>query len=284
MPRARMVRPGFWTSEQVLNCSPMARLLFIGIWTFSDDKGIHPASYIKLKAEVFPSDDCSINDIQAWVSELIQQRLLNEYTVDDITYWIVTGWGKHQTIKYPTCIYPEPINKEQSIKMGEYSSSIEEIIPQYCNKPSSVLTEDYGNTAPQTKINKIKQNKEKHLCESDDSPLSVSSTSSNDANAQLFYYWQSAMNHPRAVLDKKRQRAIEQALKLGYTITELQKAIDGCKNTPFNMGENDRHQVYDDITLIFRDAEHIERFMKSANKDETQSSFMKSDDIMAGVI
>lgn len=285
MPRNRMIKPEFWTSEQVLNCSPIARLLFIGLWNFSDDNGVHPAAYKKLKAEVFPTDDYSTNDIQSWVSELIQQGLLNEYTVADKAYWVVTGWKKHQTIKYPTSLYPvEPINIEQVTNMEKDSGSIEGIVPRHCNIASSVLTEDCGSPATQIKINKIKQNKEKHLSESDDSPLCVSSTSFNDASAQLFDYWQRTMNHPRAILDKKRRRAIEQAIKQGYTIPELQKAIDGCKNTPFNMGKNDHHQVYDDITLIFRDAEHIERFMKSAHKDETQSNCMKSDDIMAGVI
>jgi hypothetical protein len=286
MPRSRMIRPEFWTSEQVLNCSPMARLLFIGLWNFSDDNGVHPVAYKKLKAEVFPTDDYSTKEIQSWVSELLQQGLLNEYTVTDKTYWIVTGWKKHQTIKYPTSLYPEePINAEQSTNTGDDDSgNIEGAVQKDCSMASPVLTEDCGNPAPQIKINKIKQNKEKHLCESDDSPLRVSSPSSSDASTQLFNYWQRTMNHPRAILDKKRQRAIEQALKQGYTIPELQKAIDGCKKTPFNMGKNDRQQIYDDITLIFRDAEHIERFMGNINKNETQSSPMKSDDIMAGVI
>lgn len=184
MPRNRMIKPEFWISEQVLNCSPMARLLFIGIWNFSDDNGVHPAAYKKLKAEIFPTDDCSIKEIQSWVSELMQQGLLNEYTVTDKTYWIVTGWGKHQTIKYPTYIYPtEPINEEQSTNIDEDSSNIEEITLPHCNMTFSVLTEDWGSTAPQIKINKIKQNKEKHLCEPDDSPLCVSSALSNDASA-----------------------------------------------------------------------------------------------------
>ena len=263
----------------------MARLLFIGLWNFSDDNGVHPASYKKIKAEVFPTDDYSIKNIQLWVCELIQQRLLKEYTVTDKNYWIVTGWKKHQTIKYPTYIYPlESINGEQTTNVGEDSGSTDETTSKHCSMISSVLREDCRSSAPQIKINKIKQNKEKHLCESGDSPLRVSSPSSSDASTQLFDYWQRTMNHPRAVLDKKRQRAIEQALKQGYTIPELQKAIDGCKNTPFNMGKNERQQIYDDITLIFRDAEHIERFMGNINKDEIQSSRMKSNDIMAGVI
>jgi hypothetical protein len=104
------------------------------------------------------------------------------------------------------------------------------------------------------------------------------------ASTQVFQYWQITMNHPRAKFDSKRERLIIKALQLGYRIDELKQAIDGCKNTPFNMGKNDRNQVYDDITLVLRDAEHIERFMSNASRNETQSSCMSSDDIMAGVI
>ena len=56
MSRIRTVKPEFWTSEQIIACSPIARLLFIGLWNFCDDNGVHPASYIRLKAEVFPPD------------------------------------------------------------------------------------------------------------------------------------------------------------------------------------------------------------------------------------
>ena len=92
------------------------------------------------------------------------------------------------------------------------------------------------------------------------------------------------MNHPRAVFDVKRQRKVEQAFKLGYSLEDLKKAIDGCSMTPYNMGKNDNSQVYDDISLIFRDADHIERFMNNANSNDTEHGANSMDDLMAGVI
>ena len=32
-----------------------ARLLFIGLWTFCDDRGVHPASAKRIKMEIFPA-------------------------------------------------------------------------------------------------------------------------------------------------------------------------------------------------------------------------------------
>ena len=76
MSRIRTVKPEFWTSEQVVELSPTARLLFIGIWNFCDDQGIHPASAKTLKMEVFPGDDFSVAEIEAMVSEILNQGLM----------------------------------------------------------------------------------------------------------------------------------------------------------------------------------------------------------------
>lgn len=94
---------------------------------------------------------------------------------------------------------------------------------------------------------------------------------SNNGNGSLvaktrrvFEFWQGEMDHQKARLDDKRQKAITQRLKDGYTVEDLTAAIRGCKLTPFNMGQNDRQEVYDGIDLICRDADHVDRFMRKA--------------------
>jgi hypothetical protein len=76
MARLRVVKPEFWASEQIAACSRDARLLFIGLWNFCDDAGLHPASAMRLKMQVFPADDCLPQDIGTWVKELIENNLL----------------------------------------------------------------------------------------------------------------------------------------------------------------------------------------------------------------
>ena len=97
-----------------------------------------------------------------------------------------------------------------------------------------------------------RKRKERPICEVETSPVAVSDPILS-ASKGVFAYWKTTMNHPRAVLDAKRQRVITKALKT-YSIEDLKLAIDGCKNTPYNMGQNDNGQVYDDISLILRDA------------------------------
>ena len=92
----------------------------------------------------------------------------------------------------------------------------------------------------------------------------------------VFAHWQQVMDHPRAQLDEKRVRVIKARL-LGYTVEELKLAIDGCKLTPHNMGDNDRRTVFDGIHLIFRDADQVDRFKATANRSADGRTSVKRD-------
>ena len=81
---------------------------------------------------------------------------------------------------------------------------------------------------------------------------------------RVFTFWREHLNHPKSILDPKRQRAIETRLRQGYTEHDLVLAVKGCKLTPYNMGDNREHRVYDDIELICRDAAHVDRFIAKA--------------------
>jgi hypothetical protein len=108
MARIRTIKPGFWTSEQIVECSTNARLLFIGIWNFADDGGVIPASIKSLKMQIFPGDDFSSSEIGAMVNELLRVGLLIEYQADTKLYWAVSGWH-HQKIDRPNLTHPQPI-------------------------------------------------------------------------------------------------------------------------------------------------------------------------------
>jgi len=91
-----------------MELSLSARLLFIGLWNFCDDRGVHPASYKTLKAEVLPADDVTVAEIEVMVQEMIEQGLLMEFEANGRRWWHVTGWS-HQKINRPTpSRYPSP--------------------------------------------------------------------------------------------------------------------------------------------------------------------------------
>lgn len=106
MARIRSIKPEFWSSEQVMECSPIARLLFIGLWNFCDDAGNHVASAKTIKAEIFPGDDISSTDVQRMLDELSSNSLIAFYANGEKEYLHVTGWRKHQKIDRPTYKHP----------------------------------------------------------------------------------------------------------------------------------------------------------------------------------
>lgn len=123
MARIRTIKPEFWSNEQVMACSPTARLLFIGLWNFCDDAGNHPASAITIKAKIFPGDDITSADTQLLLDELESNLLIVLYTASDKDFWHVTGWH-HQKIDKPTMKYPpfpEDEPKQGRLALGEAS-------------------------------------------------------------------------------------------------------------------------------------------------------------------
>lgn len=87
---------------------------------------------------------------------------------------------------------------------------------------------------------------------------------------EVFEHWKATWNHPRARLDKKRTRAIKDALKAGYSGYDLLQSISGYLNSPYHTGKNERQTVYDDLALFLRDAAHIDagiRFFSAGRPD-----------------
>jgi len=101
MARIRTIKPEFWTSGQIMECSPMTRLMFIGLWNFADDKGRMTASPKKIRAQIFPSDEVTVENINIMLSELSKNDLITLYEVDNIEYLQIDGWSKHQRIDKP---------------------------------------------------------------------------------------------------------------------------------------------------------------------------------------
>jgi hypothetical protein len=108
MARIRSIKPEFWSSEQVVECSPIARLLFIGMWNFCDDLGRHPLSVKTIKARIFPSDDISADEVSNLVLELEREGLIEGYLVDGKGYLHITGWHHQKIDKPQPAKYPGP--------------------------------------------------------------------------------------------------------------------------------------------------------------------------------
>ncbi|END3472173.1 hypothetical protein ABL142_000946 [Salmonella enterica] len=99
MARIRTIKPEFWTDEKIVECSFEARLMFIGMLNFADDKGNLVRSPKRIKMQIFPADTI---DCEPLIKELSGAGLISEYSVSGAGYIHINGFSKHQKINRPS--------------------------------------------------------------------------------------------------------------------------------------------------------------------------------------
>ena len=99
MARKRMLDPRFFTDQKVMELPFEGRLLFAGIWCFANDQGIHINNAKVLKAEIFPGDEITIEEILDLRDRLLDLGMIEE----DITRKLfrVINWELYQSISHP---------------------------------------------------------------------------------------------------------------------------------------------------------------------------------------
>lgn len=96
MARIRTIKPAFFTSEDTCSCSPLARLLFLGLLTEADRAGRLEDRPRQIKRRLLCDDDC---DVDALLWELVTHKLVRRYTsaVDaDLDLIQILNFEKHQ--------------------------------------------------------------------------------------------------------------------------------------------------------------------------------------------
>jgi len=111
MPRTRSIKPEFWSDEKLAGISVMARLLYIGLWTVSDDYGAVKGHPLWLKAQLFPYDDkIGPKQVSQALDELQKLHRVLAYNANGEQYYYIPNFLKHQSIDRPskTVKNPEP--------------------------------------------------------------------------------------------------------------------------------------------------------------------------------
>lgn len=93
MARARNIKPSFFTNDELSELEPLARLLFIGIWTIADFKGCLEYKPKRIKVQLLPYDDC---DIEKLTINLDKSGFISIYSVQGQLYVKVLNFDKHQ--------------------------------------------------------------------------------------------------------------------------------------------------------------------------------------------
>lgn len=94
MSRLRTLKPGFFVDEDLAECSPLARLLFAGLWTIADRDGRLEDRPKRIKVQTLPYDECDV-DTLLW--ELAGHGFIIRYEVSGDRFIAVPTWHKHQS-------------------------------------------------------------------------------------------------------------------------------------------------------------------------------------------
>lgn len=136
LPRARTIKPGFFTNEEVGSLPALTRLLFIGLWTLADRDGKLEYRPLRIKAHIFPFD--SVN-VEKSLEQLERCGLVVIYDVDAVKYIMIPTWGKHQHphIKEPASTIPAPVLHHAEPGSAPCETSAGQVqkrpITYYCN-------------------------------------------------------------------------------------------------------------------------------------------------------
>ncbi|WP_431860070.1 hypothetical protein [Azospirillum sp.] len=95
MARIRTIKPDFFTSEDIVLLSPLARILFIATWCEADREGRLRWRPLTLKMRYLPADNCDIDEL---CDELIRRKVIVLYEVRGETFAHIPSFLKHQII------------------------------------------------------------------------------------------------------------------------------------------------------------------------------------------
>lgn len=102
MPRARWIKPEFFTDQKVSKLSPLARLLFLGLGIICDDGWVCPCRVEDLKALLFRYSSESLESIQRALDELLRSDRVRLIERGDDVFGYLPRMEGHHKINHPS--------------------------------------------------------------------------------------------------------------------------------------------------------------------------------------
>lgn len=94
MARARNIKPKFFQNDELGELPPLARLLFIGMWTIADFRGCMEFRPKRIKMQLLPYDECDIEHLSNFLDK---SGFISIYSVRGQRYVKIMKFDRHQT-------------------------------------------------------------------------------------------------------------------------------------------------------------------------------------------
>jgi hypothetical protein len=210
-----------------------------------DRRGTLPLKYARPEYLSRLIGGMPVEDVSRGLDQCVSAGLLEENNAG--TAWVIEGWNRYQKDSKSADRKAEQRAREdaESRKCAESGETVTDVTE--IGRVTDVTTRGEERRGDDTK--KI----------SSGSPGSPDQTAMNVK--EVWEYWKTELKHPQSRLTNDRRQKIRARLRDGFTVGELQKAIDGCRSSSHHMGENNSGKVYDSVDLIFRNAGKVDEFI-----------------------
>lgn len=283
---SRILRDSIVTSPSLARCSPGAQDRFPRYTIAADDFGCFEASPMILRGKMFPyRQDMTDDAVAADLAEYRRELMLEVWEENGRRYGFFVSWGRHQRVreaddhkakgnkfksrrKTPTPPSVRPFGTLAAYYGADADRAFAEL-PAVAGHSRATATrcppQSQSQTQSQTQVKPSPSDppvpgvppadvgKVLTLLSPPDRPL--------DRALQVFEYWRKVSHKNGAtVFDDKRRKKVESQIKLGRTVADLCKAVDGCVGDAWHV----QHRATD-LELICRDAPHVEQFIGYAD-------------------
>lgn len=96
MARARILKPSFFTNDDVALLPALGRLLFAGLWCIADRDGRLEDRPARIGVELLPYDHLDASDVDALLAQIAALGFIVRYEVGNRRYIQVVTFAKHQ--------------------------------------------------------------------------------------------------------------------------------------------------------------------------------------------
>lgn len=159
MARIRSIKPAFWSDSKVVSLSPLARLMFIGMWNFAEcDHGHLADDPGAIKRQVLPDDDVVAEHL---ISEIVESGMVARVqTLSGRRYLHIVHLRDHQKFdprwspRCPVCSETRPNSPtlpETPASLDESSASGTDTPPNSAQCSEVKVLKTPSSTAPRPK-------------------------------------------------------------------------------------------------------------------------------------
>ena len=142
MARTRYLKPEFFSNEQLADLDPLTRLLFAGLWCWSDREGRLEDRPRRIQAEILPYESSA--KAEEMLAALATAGFILRYEVDGAKYIQIANFTKHQRPHphEPLSGFPPPQEKSARYNVARASDNV---TPSRDKSDSNSNSNSYSN-------------------------------------------------------------------------------------------------------------------------------------------